>query len=56
MCIFVHITAFTQSCNNEFDIFDAVNFASNAFIIQNVLLNLVPFNMTFEKSEKDVQL
>ena len=40
-CIFEHATAFTHSCNCEFDIFNSVNVATQACILQNVLLNLV---------------
>ena len=46
--MFVHVTALTQSYNYEFDIFDAVNFATHVCILQNVLLNFVHFIMRFE--------
>ena len=51
-CIFIHATAFTQSCNYDFGIYDVVKVATQACILQNVLLNLVPFNVTFEKLKK----
>ena len=43
-CIFEHATAFTHSCNCEFDIFDSVNFATQACILH------CPFNITFENT------
>ena len=45
--IFEHATTFTHCCNCEFDIFNSVNFATQACILQNVLLNLVLENTTW---------
>lgn len=36
VCAFEHATALTRSLNNEFEMFDAVNFDTQACILQNI--------------------
>ena len=50
--IFEYESTLSQSCNNEISIFDAVNFVTQACILQNVLLQYFHSNRTLEKKLK----